>query len=1743
MHRILTTAILAMAAFSVYAQDWKAIDAYAGKGMPREALAASETAFAEASARRDYPAMTRSMEYIFRFETEIDRSRSRSVYDRFAAADTLFSADPGGRLCYESLMIRLAIGHPAGRDLPKEIPARIRKVSRSAAELDTAAYVSFLFDCCRNGADRYAGEWFYDSLDRATAHSSDLQTISRMYRINSQYAPYPKARLRLLTELLDESPASPGLAEVALERLRLQLIFLESRDGEQSAAATAAFLEECRLWQRRTEDSGIRKSLADLEASLLAPCLEASVNRLNAPGQAVPLFLEYRNLDRLTLDVYREDQRILRRRIRVENRPGRWNTDTLSIPISAPGRYRIRISSGKLSRTLETGATSIGAVSRNRSGLSTEIYAADLQTGKPVSRASVRYRLEQNRETAELSGQLTLEGFTPVPIPDSVRSARPGALSFRIGIPGSDDVFPDDFLLTEIPQDTARTERRIRILTDRALYRPGDTLHFKAIVYEELHGRQQTLAGETVSLLLTGPSGAPSDSIRIRTNRFGSAAGFLILPAKGLNGVYFLHAAGTYTQGGLIRMEEASDPRMEVELTANPVPLFFGDTLRQTGILRNHTGMPVAGATVRYRIRRDGILRESGEAVTGTDGTFSVPVPLTRPMSDDDTHIATGFSLEVSATDAAGDTRTRTGTYLVSDRPVQIRADFPELMRKEGYHTEPPCIRTLLPDLTPYDCPGTLHLLRNGQAIVDLPFTGNTPLPFDWTLLPSGAYRGYVTVSCGNAEVRDSLAFTLLSERDTRMPDERDLLFLPLPESADSDRIAFLAGTSRDTLYAELELFDGEERLYRQALRLPQGIVRIELPYLETYPDAVTLSLLTVTGGKSIHRTAVYRRNSPGQTVSVRTVEWNRNALPGSLQRIRWEITAAPGTCGEWAVSLFDIRTDRFGANSFSLPGSAAQPRPAPYIRALYSGPVRPVRLSAAFRSADNRAVADEAVAEAAAKQAGNPDQAEIQPDFLRDDSRKTLLFLPDIPFACGPDGRAIIDAEYETGGLTGTFRCLGLAHTTSLACAASADTVVIDRPVSVSSRLPEFLRAGDTLRYACSVRNGTGKAVQGTARLILTHPQSGKILEIRSTEGRVEAGETAVFSWPVPTPDAVSSLQATLSFESPDGSDGEIRRLPVLERNTPFLRAETRILERPGETVLPLPQATAGTDTADTFLEINAPLLTVLDALPMLAYPVSDNLVEWINAWYARSLNNRLMLRHPEIASWTAARLSDSLSSGTLERNAALADILLSETPWNTGRNGRHLNKNELAGWLDSARREAGIREALERIGRFQRADGGMEWFPGMGSSYTVTLLFLDRAASLDEAGLIPESGEPWRTILSDAVRYCDSTFRETLRQTEDAGQPFPVQAVLEYLYVRTRLTAGGIPATDTRELARWEGLIRRNWVNYPIPDKARLASILLHSGQRDIAADILYSLQQYIVRNETLGCYFPNAADGAYRFSNPSLQVHALLVRLLRQTGDTETASEVSKWLMLQKNNRMWSDRTAVADVVRTLAEQDFPLPDYEISAPDGSLIPTDGTVSRTAFRLLAADREHPGRIRIRTRNGSPLFITVYTRTRDTSAAPAPEGHGIRMTDECFRILGNREIPVRNGDTLVPGTEIVCRRRIVSDEALDFVSLRFSRSGCLLPADETSGYGWFGCPAYRENRANQTRYYLQTLPRGETVWEERFYVTREGVFRNGETEVRSLYAPERYLRQRSFPERLVVDFQTDASVPEGRF
>ncbi len=80
-----------------------------------------------------------------------------------------------------------------------------------------------------------------------------------------------------------------------------------------------------------------------------------------------------------------------------------------------------------------------------------------------------------------------------------------------------------------------------------------------------------------------------------------------------------------------------------------------------------------------------------------------------------------------------------------------------------------------------------------------------------------------------------------------------------------------------------------------------------------------------------------------------------------------------------------------------------------------------------------------------------------------------------------------------------------------------------------------------------------------------------------------------------------------------------------------------------------------------------------------------------------------------------------------------------------------------------------------------------------------------------------------------------------------------------------------------------------------------------------------------------------------------------------------------------------------------------------------------------------------------------------------------------------------------------------------------MDYVAVTDSRSACLEPADQTSGYTssdglWF----YREVRDESTNLFIGFLPKGTHVISYDCYVDRQGAYSLGIATVQSQYAPQ---------------------------
>ena len=217
--------------------------------------------------------------------------------------------------------------------------------------------------------------------------------------------------------------------------------------------------------------------------------------------------------------------------------------------------------------------------------------------------------------------------------------------------------------------------RRAWFFTDRSIYRPGQTISFKAILtYQDDH---QTSISPSLSstVYLFNANGQKVDSLKVVTNEYGSYHGHFTLPERSLNGNFYLEDSLT---GNTIyfSVEEYKRPRFYVEYEKNKGSYRLGDTIRITGHARAYAGNTIGGAQVEYWVVRkvrypyrwmfnfyrpgNEIMKSiaHGKIQTNEKGDFAVPF-LASPDLSVNKALAPIFNYQVTVniTDINGETR------------------------------------------------------------------------------------------------------------------------------------------------------------------------------------------------------------------------------------------------------------------------------------------------------------------------------------------------------------------------------------------------------------------------------------------------------------------------------------------------------------------------------------------------------------------------------------------------------------------------------------------------------------------------------------------------------------------------------------------------------------------------------------------------------------------------------------------------------------------------------------------------------------------------------------------------------------------------------------------------------------------------------------------------------------------------------------------------------------------------------
>ena len=225
-----------------------------------------------------------------------------------------------------------------------------------------------------------------------------------------------------------------------------------------------------------------------------------------------------------------------------------------------------------------------------------------------------------------------------------------------------------------------RLYRQSSFFTDRSIYRPGQTIHFKVVCTSSNRGTNdyRVAANEKLTVELVDVNNQVVHATALLTNDLGSAAGTFTAPNDRATGRMRLRVAESRFSGQtFVRVEEYKRPKFKVDIDKPEKSFALNDSVTVTGHAMAYNGAPVDGAKVTYRVVRSvryagwwywrcwwapvSLAQQEiaqGTSETKTDGTFDIVFDaVPDPAADRAGQPVFTFTVYADVTDSSGETR------------------------------------------------------------------------------------------------------------------------------------------------------------------------------------------------------------------------------------------------------------------------------------------------------------------------------------------------------------------------------------------------------------------------------------------------------------------------------------------------------------------------------------------------------------------------------------------------------------------------------------------------------------------------------------------------------------------------------------------------------------------------------------------------------------------------------------------------------------------------------------------------------------------------------------------------------------------------------------------------------------------------------------------------------------------------------------------------------------------------------
>lgn len=722
--------------------------------------------------------------------------------------------------------------------------------------------------------------------------------------------------LTALNTLKSKFASEPVSAEVYLAQARYAI------EKEQQINALQLCDEAIRLYP----DYHRINALKNLREEVLAPSLNVRAASQAFPDEDIKLNVSHKNLDGFTVRLYQAKKLVKEQHYSVL-RPKDYRTQDTVFTFKAPdlGSYVMRIVPDiRAKRDSESNfnVTRFKVLTCRLPGKQYEVAVLDGQTGYPVP--NVKITLYNNAEKALQEFTAGEDGKVVFPWKSEYRYLKASkgmdtAMKLQGIYGGSFGYYGDENKVVE----------SMTLLTDRSLYRPGQTVYVKGIAYTQNSDTANVLPNKNYTVVLLDANNQEVGQKSVRTNEFGSFTTDFALPSACLNGMFSLTAGDGRTN---IRVEDYKRPTFDITFEKQTGSYKLGDEVQVKGKVQSYSGVLLQDLPVKYTVKRsvysfwrisESAQIASGEVTADGNGEFTIPVRLEESdVYKNNDKIYYRYSVEATATNVAGETQSSTDVISAGSRSLVLQMELQEKTCKD----KPFNIVFKAQNLNgqPVEVQGNYALYsakdKDFKDLGESPvatgtFTSNEEMTLNWEKIPSGAYVLKASVKDNRGkEVTADDNTVLFSEADKRPPVQSTVWFYAPNTQFDATHPAvFCFGTSEKDAYVMMNVFCGDKLLESKALNLSDTIVRFQYPYRDSYGDGIFVNFCMVRDGQVYQEQVQVKKRLPDKTLTMKWEVFRDKLRPGQKEEWKLTIKTPQGRAAdaEMLATMYDASLDK----------------------------------------------------------------------------------------------------------------------------------------------------------------------------------------------------------------------------------------------------------------------------------------------------------------------------------------------------------------------------------------------------------------------------------------------------------------------------------------------------------------------------------------------------------------------------------------------------------------------------------------------------------------------------------------------------------------------------------------------------------------------------------------------------------------------------------------------------------------